>query len=554
MTRSDTTARAIAYHERTKHAPGRSARSLGYMDWATQPDPFRRYEGARRVPLERFETGGGPAFDAVYRPEQIEPAALDRASVSRLLFDTLALSAWKRFGNNRWSLRCNPSSGNLHPTEGYLCLPAIDGVADTPAVHHYCALDHALEARLELGSDEWHTLTAGLPGGAFLVGFTSIHWRESWKYGERAYRYCQHDAGHAIAQVAYAAAALGWHVRLLEGAGDDAIARLLGIDRQRGVEAEHPDALLCVSAEPPSGSLPATWAPPEPVLEKLDRRDPAGTPNALSPEHHPWEIIDDVAEACHRDGPAAAAFLDPRDRGAPPALPERNAAARHVFRIRRSAVAMDGETGMTRDAFLHILRRMMPASAVPFASLPWRPSIHPMLLVHRVEGIVPGMYLLWRDPDRAEYLKPALQAQLEWNRVPGAPEDLPLYRLKQGDLREFARTINCEQEIASDGAFAVEMLAEFEPALHTHGSWVYRRLHWEAGALGQLLYLEAEAAGLRGTGIGCFFDDTVHRALGIADRSLQMLYGFTVGGPVEDPRLVTEPAYFHLDRADSGRD
>ena len=44
------------------------------------------------------------------------------------------------------------------------------------------------------------------------------------------------------------------------------------------------------------------------------------------------------------------------------------------------------------------------------------------------------------------------------------------------------------------------------------------------------------------------------RALGIADRNLQMLYGFTVGGPVEDPRLVTEPAYSHLDRADSGRD
>ena len=33
------------YHEQTKHEFNRYARALGYMDWANQPDPFRRYEG-----------------------------------------------------------------------------------------------------------------------------------------------------------------------------------------------------------------------------------------------------------------------------------------------------------------------------------------------------------------------------------------------------------------------------------------------------------------------------------------------------------------------------
>jgi nitroreductase len=140
-----------------------------------------------------------------------------------------------------------------------------------------------------------------------------------------------------------------------------------------------------------------------------------------------------------------------------------------------------------------------------------------------------------------------MRADLAWERVTDLPEALPLFRLAEGDARQLARTLNCHQEIASDGVFAVEMLAEFEPVLRTHGSWVYRRLHWEAGALGQVLYLEAEAAGVRGTGIGCFFDDAVHELLGITDRRLQMLYGFTVGAPVEDPRLSTEPAYRHLE-------
>jgi hypothetical protein len=61
--------------------------------------------------------------------------------------------------------------------------------------------------------------------------------------------------------------------------------------------------------------------------------------------------------------------------------------------------------------------------------------------------------------------------------------------------------------------------------------------------IGQTLYLEAEAAGIRGTGIGCYFDDEMHDLLGPSDRSWQSLYHFTVGGPVEDTRLTTLPPY-----------
>ena len=35
--------------------------------------------------------------------------------------------------------------------------------------------------------------------------------------------------------------------------------------------------------------------------------------------------------------------------------------------------------------------------------------------------------------------------------------------------------------------------------------------------IGQVLYLEAEAVGVRTTGIGCFFDDPVHQAMGFGD-------------------------------------
>ena len=47
----------------------------------------------------------------------------------------------------------------------------------------------------------------------------------------------------------------------------------------------------------------------------------------------------------------------------------------------------------------------------------------------------------------------------------------------------------------------------------------------------------------RATGIGCFYDDPVHDLLGIGDHTFQSLYHFTIGIPVEDTRLTTEPGY-----------
>src|SRR5271170_3323726 len=111
--------------------------------------------------------------------------------------------------------------------------------------------DHTLEQRHAFSGDEAARLAAVLPPQSFLIGLSSVHSREAWKYGVRAFRYCQHDVGHALAAVRYAAAALGWSARLLDHLGDDAVATWLGLD-QAGfaqldpLDREHPDALVLV--------------------------------------------------------------------------------------------------------------------------------------------------------------------------------------------------------------------------------------------------------------------------------------------------------------------
>jgi SagB-type dehydrogenase family enzyme len=532
--------RVRAYHERSKHGFHGYAPGPGFLDWNTQPDPFRRYPGTEQVPLPLGQDRIPVAFPELYQPTPPAVQPLCRDTVSALLELSFGLSAWKGYGGERWALRCNPSSGNLHPTEAYVVTAGIPGLE--AGVYHYVSHDHALERRNRAVLPE--------PGG-ILVALTSILWREAWKYGERAYRYCQHDAGHALGALRYAAAVLGWRIELLDEWGDKEIAALLGLDREEdypGAEREAPDLLcriLIVEKDPPRPA-PEVWVP----AAKEGRW--AGRANVLSRTHrHIWPAAEEMERVCRKPRTAPARRYQAENH--PPLLVSRcKASANVLIRQRRSAQVFDGASSIRLDTFCRLLDATLPRWGIlPFDAWPWPPRIHFCLFVHRVDGLLPGLYLFARSRTGDEELRRAVGSRLpangrfEWARPAGGPEHFLLYRLLQGDARSAAKALSCHQDIAGDGAFSLGMVAEFDAALE-EGPWGYRRLFWEAGLIGQVLYLEAEAAGIRGTGIGCFFDDPVHELLGLADSRLQSLYHFTVGKPLPDTRIESFPPYAHL--------
>ena len=566
---ADSINRVMHYHIQTKHQFNRYARSSGFLDWANQPDPFRRFEGAQLIPLPLLkpdEAPLSPAYGAMYEQGAVTCQPVGVLTRSRFFEFALAFSAWKKAGESEWALRSNPSSGNLHPTEGYVVIPKIDGLDLKPGLYHYAPKEHGLEWRAEFPAEQVARLLAPFPADAFLFGLTSIHWREAWKYGERAFRYCNHDVGHAIGSTRIAAATLGWNMALLDGVDEDTVARLLGTDRKddfgeaelehpdclavvwlpENVKREHSEMLLCLDTALVKELVGATWH---------------GKANRLSQEHgvH-WDIIDEAANASWKpqtDRPTSTLSTIRRtSSNMLHASQETNnvgPSAGHIIRQRRSAVSFDGKTSISASTFFHMMQRVMPCGEqpqlerpMPWDVWPYDPAIHLLIFVHRVDGLTPGLYCLVRDPKKVTFIQQAVNPELTWTLAPECPDGLPLYWLLEGDARKLAVQVSCHQDIAGDSAFSFGMLAEFEGTLRERGAWWYPRMFWEAGLLGQVLYLEAEAAGVRATGIGCFFDDPVHEIIGVKELAMQSLYHFTIGGPVEDRRLQMLPPYDHL--------
>jgi SagB-type dehydrogenase family enzyme len=531
-------ATVLDYHQRTKHHFKKYAAGPDFLDWDNQPDPFRTFAGCARVELPLLGAGAHPLYTELYQPGAVTPQALTLPNIAALLELSFGISAWKEYDNNRWALRCNPSSGNLHPTEAYLVAQGCDGIAG--GVHHYVSRDHVLEQRCRFAPM--------LPRDSFLIGLSAIHIRESWKYGERAFRYCQHDAGHAIAALRYAAATLGWKVQLLEAWADAEIGAILGLDRDADfgfAEREHPDLMLLVTAA--SAGDDAARFSANSLVEAAQAGDWQGRANVLSPEKPiVWPVIEQAARASLKPRTLAASWQAPPLPA--PLTSDCKLGAIELIKQRRSAQQFDGRTSIPASAFYRMLDMTLPrADTPPWDALGWAPRIHLFLFVHRVEGLSPGLYIFLRNAHVEAQLRVELSAEFEWLRVAGCPAHFSLFRLLAADAQQAARTLSCHQNIASHSAFSLGMLAEYQTSL-AQAPWVYRHLFWEAGMLGQVLYLEAEAANVRGTGIGCYFDDEVHELLGIKTQAFQSMYHFTVGGAITDTRLQTLAAYAHLQR------
>jgi SagB-type dehydrogenase family enzyme len=503
------TERLFAYHQATKHTYHSVRTNARYLDWHNQPDPFRGFEGAPSIilpPEPGFPNAGTFAAMAAlaekaklpsgFESEHQEEIQLNLAWLSRFLWYSMAVSAWKKVPGTgaRYSLRVNPSSGNLHPTETYVALRAFTGMDD--GLYHYRADRHALELRSRGAWPRHFARVLEIPWAAespLIVGLTSIFWREAWKYEDRAYRYCCHDLGHALMSLLLAARALGLPGGAVAHFSDVRLARAMGVAESD----EAPMAFLVFLAR--NSSIEFSVTPIQPV---------AGVPSELSAEEVRHDLLLGIHASTVLPDPAGplprVSMANSGIGGHHALLPNalRDAPLGSTVRHRRSALDF--------DAHMAPMERRELEQLLDFATRDWRADwrgnfggdsppvergvdlVALYLYVHRVRDCEPGVY--------------------RWDQANRTLEQLHL-----GNVQRVAAFLSLEQALAGNSCFTVSMIADLGEAARVFGNRGYRYVYFEAGAIGQRLYVGAEALGWNATGIGAFYDDDVHRYLGFLE-------------------------------------
>jgi SagB-type dehydrogenase family enzyme len=331
---------------------------------------------------------------------------------------------------------------------------------------------------------------------------TSIAWREAWKYRDRAYRYCLHDIGHAWQALALAAQAIGCDAFAFGHFCDDEVSRACGLSQD-----EWPMLIVEVRGR----SIP---------IGERQTYQPVwygGHANQLSTETIAYAPIEAIHAATKLSGysqqhTSAARRSSPivREGLKLPLAASSQSAFGEIVRRRRSALNFQGGVlSMTLAQLAGVLSVISRPFCADFAGAPF---IQVYLYAHRIDGLEPAVYRHW-------------------------PHDAELEPIRRGDQRVAAAGLSLGQDLAGNACVAFSMIGDLDRAVALHGDRGYRYVHFEAGGIGQRLYLAAEAYGLAATGIGAFYDEEVHRYLDLKPKQGQVVYHFAIGYPVPDSRL-----------------
>ena len=488
MTHNGDTEAAWRYHDFTKHSYQSIRADRHYLDWANQPSPFKVYPAIEPIPLPRSLVQTlAPALEVVASPgaEFASERTLDLARLASILYYSAGVTKHKSYPGGELYFRAAACAGALYPTEVYVVCGDLEGLS--AGVYHFSPGDFALR---KLREGDFRNLLSRasaveehIRSAPVTLVFTSISWRSTWKYRDRAYRYHFWDNGMILANALAMAQAHELRSEVVMGFVEADVNRLIGIDGQQEL------ALSLLALGHSAEALPDCQS-----IEDLPGINFDVIPISQSPVDYP--SIREMHEAS-----SLADTNEARDwRGA---------------RLDSVTAAVEGETfplvvianqGLPSDAIEDVIQRRgstrrfarkpMPfadlstiidrsSRGIPADFLPRETSrVNDIYaIVNRVEGLSPGAYF-YRSEDRA------------------------LELLKPGDFSEKAAYLTLGQDLGGDACATFFFMADLNAVLEGYGNRGYRTAQMEAGIIGGKMYLAAYALKRGATGL-TFYDDDV---------------------------------------------
>ncbi|MFL6440703.1 MAG: SagB/ThcOx family dehydrogenase [Nitrososphaeraceae archaeon] len=534
---------ALDYHEATKHSEISIKLSRHSLDWNNKPRPFKIYTKLPSIflPSDFSE----PPIDAITCIKTVKTInsmtadatnttnpQLDIRKLAEILFFSAGITREMKYMYGSYYMRAAPATGALYPIELYIVCQDIPGL--NAGVYHFCPGDFTLT---ELRSGDYKAELATAAGDSknimtspITIVFTSIAWRNAWKYEARSYRHWFWDSGVIAANLTATAASSHLQPFLILGFVDDTVNHLLYLDDKKeatiamaaiGVDLAKHSAVSQQRKE--INSLPL------PEILPLSKKGEVDYPEIW--KMHRASYLSDSEEVkrwincgteLKKEESVQSEILDSRPLY--PAEPSSQSSLGHslgeVILLRGSSRKFAKSPisfrqlstileSSTREVPLDFLVENQGKTAGTTAT-----TIDIYMIVNEVEGLQRGGYFFNRSTFSIEQLKSKV------------PSDMSGY-------------LCLGQPLFSDASVVFFLMTDLPAVLRTCGNRGYRASQFEAGIIAGKIYLSAYAQQLGASG-STFFDDAVTEFFSphAKDKSTMIAVGAGVTGYKARPGKV----------------
>lgn len=446
--------------------------------------------------LSYGRTGEITADFGLFHRIKKEPLPLEK--LSQLLYLTNGITLVREFSARKVFLRAAPSASRLYPTEIYLLVNDVSGVA--PGLYYFSPPHHRL-IQLTREAPVSEVKRAGFQLGfleeAPVVFFlTSVYPRAIRKFQERAYRYCLMDAGYVAQNLVLASGSLGLVCNLLGDFADEEVNRILQVD------GKNEAAVLMAPVGLNNGRLEKeeyTFGMIKPEKDSINERFPSLIEGIQTNSSHfpPGESYVNV--------PVTLPFRK---------LPESR-------ELKGNLIELPGPGSEITESTHRIIERRR--SAHNFLRVP--------LALNDVSGLLyhlRSVPVLYNFPSYSTYVVVNEVEGLENGIYRYHPQNHKLEQIKKGAFRGDIAYLTLAQDAVFNSSIAFFFSTDFEE-MDIFANRGYRYAHLNVGMLGESLYLTATALGLGVRGIGNFFDDNINSFFNVREPHENILGGVIVG-------------------------
>jgi SagB-type dehydrogenase family enzyme len=542
---------ALDYHETTKHSEISLMTQSHYLDFTNRPIPFKIYtsnfpvyilpsnfphptlDAIASISTTTSQKSDTTDNDATYRHPTQELGVKDLAEI---LFFSAGITRKFRTNSVTYYMRAASATGALYPIELYVICTKLSPDLEE-GVYHFNPAEFSL-TQIRKG-DHRHYLAAAMAEPAKVLDspvnlvFTSLAWRNAWKYQARSYRHWFWDSGVIVANFLAATEAAGHKADLNMGFVDDKINRLLCLERLK----EASIAVANISGTNNTKRPPEDLVPHEKEKEFLRKEFPE-TPvpkiRPLSGSETSYPEIWTINEASSlfsvqesrkwingikSEGKESQVQMNihygsSESLGVINSVPIPTSQHDRLIKnipslaevvLKRGSTRRFANTSIPFSVLSTILTSSTRGIPLDFFRIVGTSLIDIYLICNNVEGIPVGGYFFNR----------------RWNT-------LDLVKLKVS--RAMSGYLCLGQSLFSQASAVLFLMTSLQKVLGALGNRGYRASQFEAGIIAGKIYLAAYAQGIGASG-STFFDDAVTEFFSPHAKSKNAMMAVGIGNP-----------------------